>query len=107
MTTVYIILAILITGGIISTLGDRVKRKIRKERLSLFNLRPKHTISLVAMLTGMSISASTLLILFVADKDLRRTVFKPEQIHREIQSKQQELKLVTQPQLEIKEIGKS
>ncbi|NJM20700.1 MAG: DUF3084 domain-containing protein [Richelia sp. SL_2_1] len=101
-------MAILITGGIISTLGDRVKRKIRKERLSLFNLRPKHTIiSLVAMLTGMSISASTLLILFVADKDLRRTVFKPEQIHREIQSKQEELKLVTQPQLEIKEIGKS
>lgn len=84
-----------------------MKRKIRKERLSLFNLRPKHTISLVAMLTGMSISASTLLILFVADKDLRRTVFKPEQIHREIQSKQEELKLVTQPQLEIKEIGKS
>ncbi|WP_414620663.1 DUF3084 domain-containing protein [Calothrix sp. CCY 0018] len=107
MTTAYIVLAILMTGGTISTLGDSVKRKIRKERLSLFNLRPKHTISLVAMLTGMLISASTLLILFVADKDLRRTVFKPEQIHREIQSKQEEIKMGNHPQLEINKIGKS
>ncbi|MGB3638007.1 MAG: DUF3084 domain-containing protein [Rivularia sp. (in: cyanobacteria)] len=30
------------------------------------------------MLTGMSISASTLLILFAADKDVRQAVFEPK-----------------------------
>ena len=96
MTTAYIVLAILMTGGTISALGDRVKKKIRKERLSLFNLRPKHTISLVAMLTGMSISASTLLILFAADRDVRQAVFEPKQkqIKTELQSKQPQLKVV-------------
>ena len=106
MTTGYIVLVILITGGTISSLGDRVKRKIRKERLSLFNLRPKYTISLVGMLTGMSISASTLLILFTADRDVRQAVFQPE-FHREIQSKSQQLTTVNQPQVEIKEISES
>ena len=107
MTTAYIVLVILMTGGTISALGDRVKRKIRKQRLSLFNLRPKHTISLVAMLTGMSISASTLLILFTADKDVRQAVFEPEEIYRNTQQKQEQLKVVNQPQLEVKEISKS
>ncbi|MEA5594405.1 DUF3084 domain-containing protein [Rivularia sp. UHCC 0363] len=102
MTTAYIILAILMTGGTISTLGDRLKRKIRKERLSLFNLRPKHTISLVAMLTGMSISASTLLILFTMDQDVRQAVFQPE-----IQSKSEQLTTVNQPQVEIKQVSES
>jgi uncharacterized protein (DUF3084 family) len=106
MTTAYLVLAILMTGGTISTLGDRVKRKIRKERLSLFNLRPKHTISLVGMLTGMSISASTLLILFTADRDVRQAVFQPE-IHKEIQSKSERLTTVNQPQVEIKKISES
>lgn len=103
MTTAYI-LAILMTGGTISTLGDRIKRKIRKERLSLFNLRPKHTISLVAMLTGMSISALTLLILFTADKDVRQAVFTPKEIYSNTQQKQEQLKVVNQPQVEVKQI---
>ncbi|MEM6404425.1 MAG: DUF3084 domain-containing protein [Cyanobacteria bacterium P01_D01_bin.116] len=84
-----------------------IKIKIRKERLSLFHLRPKHTISLVAILTGMSVSISTLLILFTADKDVRQAVFKSEEIHRNTQQKQEDLKIVNQPQLEVKEINKS
>lgn len=107
MATAYIMLAILMTGGTISTLGDRLKRKIRRERLSLFNLRPKHTISLVAMLTGISISASTLLILFTADKDVRQAVFEPEKIHKNTQPKQERLKVVSQAKLEVKEISRS
>ncbi len=53
----------------------------------------------------MSISASTLLILFTADRDVRQAVFQPE-IHREIQSKS-ELTTVNQLQVEIKQISES
>lgn len=106
MNTVHIlIMAILMMGGAISTLGDYVEKKIRKQRLSLFNLRPKHTISLVAMLTGMSISASTLFVIFVAHRNLREAVFE-QQIETEIQSKQEELKMQNYSQLEIEEIRK-
>ncbi|MEB3216686.1 MAG: DUF3084 domain-containing protein [Nostocales cyanobacterium 94392] len=104
MTTVHIlIMAILMMGGAISTLGDYLEKKIRKERLSLFNLRPKHTISLVAMLTGMSISASTLFVMFVAHRDLREAVFE-QQIETEIQSQQEELKIVSEFQSKIDKI---
>jgi uncharacterized protein (DUF3084 family) len=54
----------------------------------------------------MSISASTLLILFTADRDVRQAVFQPE-IHKEIQSKSERLTTVNQPQVEIKKISES
>ena len=41
MTTGYIlILATLLLGGVIATVGDRLGTKVGKARLSLFNLRP-------------------------------------------------------------------
>ena len=72
MTTGYIlILAILIVGGVIATVGDRIGTRVGKARLSLFKLRPKNTAVLVTILTGTLISASTLAILFAADDGLR------------------------------------
>ena len=54
----------------------------------------------------MSISASTLLILFTADKDVRQAVFEPKQkqIKTELQSKQPQLKVVNKFQSEVQEI---
>jgi len=37
------ILLLLILGGILSTLGDRLGTKVGKARLSIFKLRPKST----------------------------------------------------------------
>ncbi|MFN7629778.1 MAG: DUF3084 domain-containing protein, partial [Cyanobacteriota bacterium] len=36
-----LILALLLLGGVLSTLGDRLGTKVGKARLSLFNLRPR------------------------------------------------------------------
>jgi uncharacterized protein (DUF3084 family) len=55
-----LILAVLILGGVLSTLGDRLGSRIGKARLSLFQLRPRKTAVLVTVLTGSLISALTL-----------------------------------------------
>lgn len=61
MTSGYIlIVAILLLGGVIATLGDRIGTKVGKARLSLFNLRPRKTATLVTVITGSLISATTL-----------------------------------------------
>jgi len=66
MTTASFILiaAILILGGVIATVGDRIGTRVGR-RLSLFKLRPRNTAVVVTILTGSIISASTLAILFV------------------------------------------
>ncbi|NJL62075.1 MAG: DUF3084 domain-containing protein [Methylacidiphilales bacterium] len=93
MTTAYILItAILILGGFIATVGDRIGTRVGKKRLSLFKLRPKNTAVLVTILTGIGISASTLGILFLADSGLRDGVFKLENIRKDLRRKREQLK---------------
>jgi uncharacterized protein (DUF3084 family) len=96
MTTGYIlIIAILILGGVIATVGDRIGTRVGKKRLSLFNLRPKNTAVLVTILTGLGISASTLGILFLADEGLRKGVFELEDIQKDLRRKRVQLENTT------------
>ncbi|MFN6500454.1 MAG: DUF3084 domain-containing protein [Nostoc sp. DedQUE01] len=93
MTTGYILIAaILILGGVIATVGDRIGTRVGKARLSLFNLRPKNTAVLVTIFTGGLISASTLGILFAADDKLRQGVFELEDIQTDLRQKREQLK---------------
>ncbi len=55
-----LILAILVLGGLIATVGDRLGSRIGKARLSIFKLRPRTTATVVTIVTGALISASTL-----------------------------------------------
>ena len=97
MTTGYILIAvILIVGGVIATVGDRIGTRVGKKRLSLFNLRPKNTAVLVTILTGLGISGSTLGILFLADEGLRKGVFQLEDIQRDLRRKREQLGNTTQ-----------
>jgi uncharacterized protein (DUF3084 family) len=85
MTTGYVlVLAVLILGGVIATLGDRIGMRVGKARLSLFRLRPRQTATLVSILTGSVISASTLALLFGVSRQLRTGVFELEQIQADL-----------------------
>jgi uncharacterized protein (DUF3084 family) len=93
MTTAYILItAILIIGGLIATVGDRIGTRVGKKRLSLFKLRPKNTAVLVTILTGVGIAGSTLGILFLIDDGLRKGVFELENIQKDLRRKREQLK---------------
>jgi uncharacterized protein (DUF3084 family) len=92
MTTgLILIAAILVLGGAIASVGDRIGTKVGKARLSLFNLRPRKTAVLITVLTGTLISASTLAILFGASEQLRTGVFRLERIQRNLRNARKEL----------------
>lgn len=92
MTSGYVlILAILILGGIIATLGDRIGTKVGKARLSLFNLRPRRTATLVTIFTGSIISASTLGILLATSQQLRTGIFELDGIERKLKAARTEI----------------
>ncbi len=107
MTTgIILIAAILILGGVIATVGDRIGTRVGKARLSLFKLRPRKTAVLVTIITGSLISASTLAILFAADKSLRTGVFELEKIQTDLSTKRQQVEATTK-ELEATRIQKS
>ena len=92
MSTGFIwVAAILILGGVIATVGDRIGTKVGKARLSLFKLRPRKTATLVTILTGTVISASSLGILLAADNRLRAGLFEIGRIQEQLEDKRKEL----------------
>ena len=86
------ILLILILGGILSTLGDRLGSRVGKARLSIFKLRPKSTAVLITVFTGSIISAISFATMVVFDRDLRVGLFQLEDIREKIIESEKELK---------------
>ena len=92
MTAWLKILLVLILGGILSTLGDRLGTRVGKARLSIFKLRPKSTAVLITVFTGSIISAISFATMVVFDRDLRVGLFQLEDIREKIIDSEKELK---------------
>jgi len=87
-----LILSLLILGGILSTLGDRLGTRVGKARLSIFKLRPKSTAVLITVFTGSIISAISFATMVAFNSQLRVGLFELEDIQGKIKEKENELK---------------
>ncbi len=79
-----LILALLVLGGVLSTLGDRLGTKVGKARLSLFNLRPRKTAVVITALTGALISAVSLALMLLVSERLRVGLFELDQLQERL-----------------------
>ncbi|MCP9849648.1 DUF3084 domain-containing protein [Cyanobium sp. Morenito 9A2] len=93
-----LILALLVLGGVLSTLGDRLGSRVGKARLSLFNLRPRKTAVLITVLTGSLISAVSLGLMLLVSERLRVGLFQLDQLERKLRDSRTDL---TRSQAEI------
>ena len=87
-----LILALLVLGGILSTLGDRLGSRVGKARLSLFNLRPRRTAVVITVLTGSLISALSLGLLLLVSRQLRVGLFELNDLEARLRSSRSDLK---------------
>ncbi len=92
MYGIVLILVLVITGGIIAVIGDRMGTKIGKKRLSLFGLRPRHTSTIVTIVTGVVITTLTFFILAAASENVRTALFGMEKLNRSMQQTEEKLK---------------
>lgn len=100
-----LILALLLLGGVLSTLGDRLGSKVGKARLSLLGLRPRRTAVVITVLTGSLISAISLgLMLLVSDR-LRTGLFELDQLERRLREGREALER-SQEELHAAEEGR-
>jgi uncharacterized protein (DUF3084 family) len=86
-----LILALLLLGGVLSTLGDRLGSRVGKARLSLFNLRPRKTAVVITALTGALISAISLGLLLLLSERLRVGLFELDQIQARLRDSRRAL----------------
>ena len=82
MYGVLLILVLVITGGAIAFIGDRLGSKVGKKRLSLFGLRPRHTSIIVTIVTGILITTTTLGVMTLVSKDVRTALFGMEKLNQ-------------------------
>lgn len=86
-----LIVVLVLTGGVIAFIGDRLGSKVGKKKLSLFGMRPRHTSILVTIITGILITTVTFGILAIASKDVRTALFGMNKLKAELNNKQSAL----------------
>ena len=92
MTGWFLLLALLVLGGVLSTLGDRLGSRVGKARLSLLGLRPKRTAVVITVLTGSLISALSLGLLLLVSRQLRVGLFELNALESKLRSSRADLK---------------
>jgi hypothetical protein len=78
------VIFIMLTAGLVAYVGDRVGHQVGRRRLTLFNLRPKHTSTLVAIATGMVIALFVIGIASAASVYVRRALFEIVDLNKTI-----------------------
>ena len=98
MTGWLLILTLLVLGGVLSNLGDRLGSRVGKARLSLFRLRPRSTAVLITVLTGSLISAISLGLMLLVSERLRTGLFELDQLEERLANSR---RLLASSQLEL------
>ena len=80
-----LIIFLLLLGGLISSFGDLLGTKIGKARFSIFKLRPRKTATLITIITGSFISASSISLILLVNSQLRVGLFRLGDLQKKLQ----------------------
>jgi uncharacterized protein (DUF3084 family) len=84
---------LVLVSGLIAYLGDILGRRLGRRRITIFNLRPRHTAILISVLVGMLITILTLLAAALVSKDVRIGFTKVGEMRRQLSELESQLAL--------------
>ena len=96
MYGIVLIAVLIITGGVIAFIGDRLGTKIGKKKLSVFGLRPRHTSIVITIITGIMITTLTFGVMAAVSENVRTALFGMEKLNRQMQLTQANLEQADQ-----------
>ena len=96
MEGIYLIFVMIITGGAIAFIGDKLGTKIGKKRLSIFGLRPRHTSMIVTVVTGGLITALSIGFMVLISQNVRTALFGMDELRSTMNSTLAELDEATE-----------
>lgn len=88
---VSIFLVLMVMGGLIAYLGDKIGSKVGKKRMTLFGLRPKYTSIIVTIISGTLISFLTVAVMAVVNENVRVALFGLNKLYAEMEQLNQEI----------------
>lgn len=91
MEGIYLIFVMIVTGGAIAFIGDKLGTKIGKKRLSIFGLRPRHTSMIVTVLTGSLITALSIGFMVLISQNVRTALFGMDELRATMKATMDEL----------------
>ena len=98
MLGIIIVLVLMVMGGLIAFLGDKIGTKVGKKRLTMFGFRPKYTSIIVTIISGTLISFFTVAVMAVVNENIRVALFglnklkgEMNELNREIADKNKQL----------------
>lgn len=101
MYGVVLIGVMVITGGAIAFIGDKLGTKIGKKRLSIFGLRPRHTSMIITVITGILITGLSIGAMAFVSKDVRTALFGMEELNAAITSTRTALATATKELMDM------
>lgn len=96
MEGIYLIFVMIVTGGAIAFIGDKLGTKIGKKRLSIFGLRPRHTSMIVTVVTGGLITALSIGFMVMISQNVRTALFGMDELRATMNSTLEELDEATE-----------
>ena len=96
MDGIYLILVMIVTGGAIAFIGDKLGTKIGKKRLSIFGLRPRHTSMIVTVATGCLITGLSIGFMVLISQNVRTALFGMDELHHTMDATLAELDEATE-----------
>ncbi len=96
MEGIYLIIVMIITGGAIAFIGDKLGTKIGKKRLSIFGLRPRHTSMIVTVVTGCLITGLSIGFMALISENVRTALFGMEELRATMNATLSELDAATE-----------
>jgi uncharacterized protein (DUF3084 family) len=90
-----ICLILMVAGGFIAWLGDRLGTYVGKKRLSKFGLRPRHTAMLYTILSGIVIALSTFFLLIWLNYGFRNALLHGRALDQQIARQKSALQSLT------------
>ena len=96
MEGIYLILVMVVTGGAIAFIGDKLGTKIGKKRLSIFGLRPRHTSMVVTVATGCLITGLSIGFMVLISQNVRTALFGMEELRQTMDATLAELDEATE-----------
>lgn len=103
MEGIYLIIVMVITGGAIAFIGDKLGTKIGKKRLSIFGLRPRHTSMVITVITGALITGLSIGSMAVISENVRTALFGMEELNAAMESTQKSLGAVVKELMDTQE----
>ena len=96
MEGIYLIFVMIVTGGAIAFIGDKLGTKIGKKRLSIMGLRPRHTSMIVTVVTGGLITALSIGFMALISQNVRTALFGMDELRATMNATMEELDEATE-----------